>query len=58
VGDEGEGAMKDHDKAHSSFTGGISAAEMRGITNKKGGIMAKRRVGKHGGKKRRKHGKK
>lgn len=44
--------MRDKDKAHSGFPGGISAAESRGVTNKKGGIMAKR-VKKHGGKRKR-----
>jgi hypothetical protein len=53
MGDSG-GEMRDHDKPHSSFTGGISAAESRGITNKKGGIMARRhkKVGRKHGRKR------
>lgn len=50
--------MKDHDKNHVGIVGGVSAAESRGITNKKGGIMAKHKVGKKhhkkGGKKRHK----
>jgi hypothetical protein len=50
--------MMDKDQMHASLPGGVSAAESRGKTNKKGGVMAKKVGKKHGGKRRRKHGKK
>lgn len=43
--------MHDNDSKHVSLPGGVSAAESRGITNKKGGVMARKRGHKVGKKK-------
>jgi len=50
--------MRDKDVLQESVPGGVKAAESGGKANLKGGRMAKRKVGKHKGGRRKRHGKK